>query len=152
LLRVVAAAGLPPAARRAAFRRIDQANAAAKRRPGWANDPIHTLVGMMTLDAAVTGQRDDERRAHEAVLIAGAAVLAARARTGSFPARLPLRIADPFTDGKPLLYRREGATGCVVYSVGAAGHFDGGKPGEHHWKTYDIAFRYPGPTPVPLGK
>lgn len=80
--------------------------------------------------------------------LAGADVLIQDAHTGHPPDTLPSPASDPFT-GKPLQYRREGAAGFVIYSVGADGHFDGGKPGEYQWKPYQVAFRYPGPLAAP---
>ena len=65
------------------------------------------------------------------MLRAGATVLAYRASNqGRLPDSLPGAFTDPFT-GKPLGYRKEpGAkgTGFVIYSVGADGKFDGGRP------------------------
>ncbi len=90
---------------------------------------------------------DTRTRAREAVTLAAAAVLAARARTGTFPAALPSQFTDPFTE-KPLGYHRDGAGGFIVYSAGPTGRFDGGKPSE---KTppQESLFRYP-PARLPI--
>ena len=81
---------------------------------------------------------------------AAAAVLAVRAKTGTFPATLPNASPDPYT-GRPLGYRREGAGGFVVYTTGKDGKYDGGRPGD---ASLDVnvwsGFRYPTvPVPVP---
>ncbi len=82
---------------------------------------------------------------------AAAAVLALRAKTGTFPATLPGASPDPYT-GRPLGYRREGSDGFVIYTTGKDGKYDGGRPGD---ATLDVnvwsGFRYPVvPVPVPL--
>lgn len=97
-------------------------------------------------------QSDTRLNAQEQVLMAAATALAARARMGVFPARLPRPYTDPF-NGQPLGYRREGKDGFVVYSVGPEGTFTGGKPGDE-LKTRNFreaVFRYPRPAlkPVP---
>lgn len=79
-----------------------------------------------------TIQQKARVEAQAATLRAGAAVLAYRAaNNGRLPDVLPAPSTDPFT-GRPLGYRKEpGAkgTGFVIYSVGAEGTFDGGRPG-----------------------
>lgn len=92
----------------------------------------------------------DEIQASEEVTEAAAYVLALKARTGSFPSELPHKFIDPFTHAS-LKYRREGTGGFVVYSVGPAGRFDGGKPGDVNQPANGAYFRYPAhPVPVPL--
>jgi hypothetical protein len=63
------------------------------------------------------------------VTIAGASVLAWKARHKAFPPDLKSAMAtvptDPY-DGNPLRYRRTG-NGFVVYSIGSTGKFDGGR-------------------------
>jgi hypothetical protein len=86
----------------------------------------------------------------EAVLIAGAGVLADRARRGTFPDKIPERLTtlrDPFS-GQPLKYRRED-DGFVVYSVGPEGNFTGPPPGER-FVPGQAFFRYPPLPPEPL--
>ena len=43
------------------------------------------------------------------------------------PKYLPAPALDPFSLGKPLLYRRNGS-GYVLYSIGPDGKDDGGRP------------------------
>ncbi len=149
-MRQIIPAADNPAARRAVF--------AAEARPD-TDDPIRTISD--TLNPVVSAERImgssptlgglEQQAARVAarrlVLAAGAAVLAAKAQTGAFPAALPAPFTDPFT-GKPLGYRREG-TGFVVYSAGPTGTFDGGKPGDPAFGPNTV-FRYPlVPIPVP---
>ena len=93
---------------------------------------------------------DNRTQAQEEVTLAGASLLAEKARTGAFPEVLPDGFPDPFT-GQPLGYRREGDTGFVVYSVGPDGRFHGGRPGEDEYDPNHAWFRFPGPPlkPVP---
>jgi hypothetical protein len=107
--------------------------------------PVTSLTDILILDFGKTGEQNDQTTAREQMLMAGAEALEVKGRTGAFPAHLTGHYPDPFADGKPLGYRREGANGFVVYSVGPTGKFTGGLPGEHHWTPYQIAFRYPGP-------
>ena len=67
--------------------------------------------------------------------------MAARAKAGAFPEALPTPFEDPYTS-RPLLYRREGADGFVVYSVGPDGKYDGGRPGDKAVPG-EVRFRYP---------
>ena len=136
---LVAAGDLPPLARRAAFAQIAQAQGAAG-----SDDPVSAVSGLILSVSAQLNDHDDRRLAQEEVIIAGAAVLAQKARTGTFPESLPGDFPDPFT-GKSLGYRREGDTGFVVYSVGPDGKFNGGKPGGYQAVPYQSFFRYPGP-------
>ena len=84
---------------------------------------------------------DTRTRARVAVTLAAAAVLAEKAKTGAFPSILPPQFTDPYTS-KPLNYRREGASGFVLYAVGPGGAFDGGKAGEKV-PGQESVFRYP---------
>jgi len=71
------------------------------------------------------------RRAHALArrnaVLAGADVLDYRARTGHFPDRLEQAMLqppeDPFT-GKPLMYRRKGRDGFIIFSAGPEGRKD----------------------------
>jgi hypothetical protein len=150
-MRQIIPAADNPAARRAVF-------AAAEARPD-TDDPIRTISDtfnpvvsaerIMGSSPTLGGLEQQAARvaARRLVLAAGAAVLAAKAQTGAFPAALPAPFTDPFT-GKPLGYRREG-TGFAVYSAGPAGTFDGGKPGDPAFGPNTV-FRYPlVPVPVP---
>lgn len=139
---LVLAADLPPSARRAAFaaasRRLDQEQQQD-------TNPMH-LVSLILLP--VFGRIDEnETRCQTRTILtqAAASLLAAKAQTGTFPATLSNGFTDPFTN-KPLLYRRDGADGFIVYSAGPTGTFDGGKPGEKV-PPQESVFRYP---PVPL--
>ena len=65
------------------------------------------------------------------------------------PDALPSPSVAPYTS-KPLLFRREGADGFVVYSAGPQGDYNGGKPGERVIPGQS-GFRYPVPkTPAPV--
>ena len=141
--QLVAATNQAPAVRRAAF-----AGIAAT---GSVNNPVEALGNYFLQPSLYPKQaaHEDQRVAQEEITLAAAAVLAAKARTGAFPDALPGDFPDPFTD-KPLGYRREGDGGFVIYSVGADGKFDGGKPGEYRFVPFQVFFRYPGPTPQPV--
>lgn len=69
--------------------------------------------------------------ASRAAVCTGSALLAYKAKTGSFPEHLEDALSplsrDPFS-GKALQYRHEGE-GCVVFSIGPGRRFDGGAPG-----------------------
>jgi hypothetical protein len=127
-----------------------------------ARASLHTIVSMIAhkkkkdLDYAFTAfsfldyeqvliniQRSD---AQAAVIRAGAAVLAWKARHGAFPARLKEVLrpvpTDPY-DGKPLRYRRE-RSGFAVYSSGPSGTFNGGTPDKKPTRQESV-FRYPLP-------
>ena len=84
---------------------------------------------------------------------AAAAVLAERAKTGTYPDALPGTFRDPYTN-KPLGYRREGTDGFVVYSAGPDGKGDGGRPGDSaNYAEARYRFRYPAVrVPVPKGE
>lgn len=140
------AAKLPRTARDAAFARIDTEAADLR------DDPVRILSAPISTaaqnTAAVLPMIADRSMARFAVATAGAAVLAARVKTGAFPDTLPAGLTDPYT-GKPLGYRREGTDSFVVYSVGATGNFTGGNPGDKLTAS-QVSFRYPAPPPVPL--
>ena len=109
-----------------------------------------TLSYLLLPDTQKLDLDDDDNRIHarEAVTQAAAAVLAERAKAGAYPDSLPSGFTDPYT-GHPLQYRREGANGFVVYSVGPTGRFDGGQPGQKAPGT-EALFRYPA-VPIPTG-
>lgn len=132
LRQMAGASDLPPRQRQEAFARY-----AAPPDP----PPVTDILGGLLPVFAKVGKNDTWRQAREAVLLAAAAVLAVRAKTGAYPDALPLPSPDPYTDG-PLGYRREGADGFVVYSVGPDGTFTGGKTGDETPPS-TILFRYP---------
>ena len=148
-MRQIIPAADNPAARHTVFA------AAEARVQSDTDDPIRTIsdhlnpVASLAQFAGSGGsleQQADRVQARRLVTAAGAAVLAAKARTGAFPVALPAPFADPFT-GKSLGYRPEGADGFVVYSAGPSGDYDGGKPGD--LPKAQIFFRYPA-APIPL--
>ena len=102
---------------------------------------IRALSFMLMPDALKLDEDEKRIHAREAVTLAAADVLAERAASGAYPDRLPPGFTDPFS-GQPLQYRREGAGGFVVYSVGPTGRFDGGKPGQK-MPGAESLFRYP---------
>jgi hypothetical protein len=136
----------PPVARRASLAELlISTRSPYKQHPG---DPIISSAdeGFDPTELAKNlAQKNDLLSAREQVLLAGAQVLAVKAKTGSFPAVLPGGFADPFT-GKQLIYKLSGS-GFVVYSVGPSGHFDGSSP---QGKGDDSAFTYPASLPVPV--
>lgn len=145
---MIADAGLPSAQRRIRFQQM-----AAKQEAGGKTvleNPVDSIAAMLQSVAAKSGDLDDRVKANEEVTMAAAALLAEKARTGRFPAALPGNFPDPFS-GKPLRYRKEGADGFVVYSVGVDGKFDGGKPGDR-WHPDKIVFHYPAPAPQTVPK
>lgn len=138
-----------PAARHTVFAAVEA------RVQADTDDPIRTIsdhlnpVASLVRFAGSGGsleQQADRVQARRLVAAAGAAVLAAKAQTGAFPAALPAVFTDPYTI-KPLGYRLEGAGGFVVYSAGPGGDYDGGKPGDV--PKAQIFFRYPA-APIPL--
>lgn len=151
---LIAAADQPPFARRAAFapyKDVSLDTSYSTDRTKQVN-PVQALLGALAPMWSDVNQSDTRLNAQEQVLMAAATALAARARMGVFPARLPRPYTDPF-NGQPLGYRREGKDGFVVYSVGPEGTFTGGKPGDE-LKTRNFreaVFRYPRPAlkPVP---
>ncbi len=140
------AASQPRADRQEAFIRMEMKAADLR------DDPVRILAAPISIAAQGMafnlGGSADRSTARHAVAAAGAAVLAVRAQTGAFPDTLPAGLTDPYFD-KPLGYRREGTDGFVVYSVGAAGGFTGGNPGDKLAST-EVLFRYPAPPPEPL--
>lgn len=145
---MIADAGLPSAARRIRFRELEKEWEA--RDKAMPNDPVEAMASMLQSVFVKSADLDDRRIANEEVTMAAAALLAEKARTGRFPAALPGDFPDPFS-GKPLVYRKEGSDGFVVYSVGADGKFDGGNPGDLR-KGTNVVFRYPAPAPKPVPK
>ena len=139
---IIAAADLPPLARRRAFSQEAQARDA---RPKTAL----TVIGDESLPVYDQMDQNDTRRlANEAVTLAAADVLGVWTKDGTFPPALPHALTDPFT-GHALGYRREGEDGFVVYSAGPEGTFGGGKPGDARVPG-QVVFRYPAiTTPVP---
>ena len=91
---------------------------------------------------------DNAARADVEVTLAGAAILAEKARIGSFPAVVPNTPFDPFS-GKPLGYKLKGGNGFIVYSVELAGHF-AGATASNQAASHESYFRYPTPAPKPL--
>ena len=139
---LLAAADLTPAPRRQAFAQ----DAALSEAP----PTILTFLPSILLPMFTKVENNETRRiTQEEVAIAAAALLVQRAKAGAFSATLPEPFVDPYTS-KPLLYRREGGDGFVVYSAGLDGRFDGGKPGEKA-ASGQVLFRYPVlKTPVPV--
>ena len=139
---LIADADLTPIPRRQAF-----AQEAAQ-----ADVPptVLTFLSSVLLPAFAKVEGNETRRvAQEEVALAAAAILAQRAKTGAFLETLPEPFPDPYTS-KPLLYRREGANGFVVYSAGPDGNYDGGKPGDKAASGM-VVFRYPAvKTPAPV--
>jgi hypothetical protein len=144
LLKCMSATSDGPAARRTVFAAAGglAANAANLQ-------PYYTLF-MLGGSGLVPGVdvQSDSADAGEQVVLAAAAILADKAKTGALPTVLPSGFVDPFI-GKQLGYRREGSNGFVVYSVGKDGKFSGGKTGSAV-KWPDIGFRYPATNRVPL--
>jgi hypothetical protein len=110
------------------------------------NNPVCRLSADVYSIIGSTDTQGVRRRAMEDTVMAGAALLAYRARHTSFPDRLEEAIPEPPLDpfrGQPLKYRREG-DGFVVFSVGPDGTFDGGEPGARI-DSLQVYFRYPAP-------
>ena len=150
--QLVNAADLSRSARHAAFAAIQNVSDQPSTNPINELNPIMEMSELVLFMYKSDGKMEDwDNRIHaqEEVTLAGAALLAAKARTGAFPDALSGAFTDPFT-GKPLNYRREGDSGFVVYSVGTEGKFDGGKPGQYEFHPSQAFFRYPGPTPRPV--
>jgi len=135
---LVVASNQPPLARRAVYASVDE----QVKHDGDASASItHILTDILMPVLDKIDQNDTRIHAREAVTLAAASILAEKAKTGSYPGKLPQDFMDPFTN-RPLLYRREGNGGFVVYSAGPTGHFDGGKPGQKAPATESL-FRYP---------
>ena len=144
MLPLIAAGDLPPLPRRQVFSR------AAATMTSHPKTALTLLADILLPVFDTVDEKDTQRQAWEAVILASAAVMAARAKDGVFPDALPGTFPDPFTD-KSLGYRREGTGGVVIYSAGSDGTFSGGKPGD---KTPpgQVLFRFPGSqTPATAG-
>ena len=132
---LLAAADLTPAARRLAFEQDAAASSAAP--PG-----LLSVLPNIVLPVFTQVEGNETRRVtQEEVTLAGAAILAVRAKAGAFPEALPAPFEDPYTS-RPLRYRQEDADGFVVYSVGREGKYGGGKPGDKA-APGEVRFRYP---------
>lgn len=139
---LMAASNLPAAEHKAAYAAADrQLNQEMQD----TSNPIHLVANILMPTITKLADNDTRTRAREAVTLAASAVLAAKAKTGTYPDTLPPGLTDPFTN-KLLGYRREGADGFIVYSAGPTATFHGGKPGEKV-PPQESLFRYP---PVPL--
>ena len=138
MMPLVTASNQPPSVRRTVY-----ASKEAQAERDSSRPDVLTLLFADDLIPVFTkiDQNDTRTQARVAVTLAAAAVLAAKAKTGAFPAALPPSFLDPFT-GRPLGYNREGANGFVVYSAGPTGEFDGGKPSEKA-PGQESVFRYP---------
>jgi hypothetical protein len=117
-----------------------------------ASNPMQRMGNMILPTLAQVATKEVAAHAQKEAVIAGAALLAYKARRGAFPDRLeqafPQPPPDPFS-GRPLKFRREGS-GFVVYSIGPDGNFDG-KP-EAKRNPEHAYFRYPAtPQPPPRG-
>ena len=122
----VVASDQPPAARRAAFALMEEQVTQDASSSGGA---VHAFSDILLPAFGKIDQHDTRMQAREMVTLAAADLLAERANAGAYPDRLPTGFTDPFS-GQPLQYRREGAGGFVVYSVGPTGRFGGGRPGQ----------------------
>jgi hypothetical protein len=140
---MIADAGLPSAQRRIRFQEIAKEWDAEDR--ATPNNPVTAMAATLQSVFVKSADLDDKQIANEEVTMAAAAILAEKARTGQFPAALPGDFPDPFS-GKPLVYRKEGADGFVVYSVGADGKFDGRKSNDPFHPNPPM-FQYPAPAP-----
>jgi hypothetical protein len=137
--RVMVALERPYSERQAALQQIDRTVDFPSR------NPVRLLIAYSGLLYSGADRKWAQSRAQEAVLIAGAAVLAFRSRQGRFPETLeqalPESPLDPF-NGQPLRYRHTG-DGFRVDSVGkenrqSTAPTEAGEP---------IAFIYPAPLP-----
>jgi len=139
---LIKASGLPLAERKAAYAAADRE---LNQESQDTSNPAHLITIILMPTITKLAENNTRTRARVVVTLAAAAVLAQKAKTGAFPNSLTPGLTDPFTS-KPLLYRREAASGFVVYSAGPTGTFDGGKAGEKA-PAQESAFRYPA---VPL--
>ena len=105
------------------------------------SDPVKLISNILAPVTARVHTNGERVHTQEDVLIASATALAAKARSGDFPASQTLTTLDAFSD-KPLVFRREGSTGFVLYSLGPDANFDGGQPGDPRQPTQSY-FRYP---------
>ncbi|HET6386639.1 MAG TPA: hypothetical protein VFJ58_24880 [Armatimonadota bacterium] len=137
---------LPESQQRAAYERVIAKATHSSDGNAYLFNPENLFAAIMIPALGQAADKEYYAHARERVIMAGAAVLAYRARHGSYPNRLdqaaPNLPLDPFTQ-KPLLYRRE-PHGFVVYSAGPAGHFNGGEPGMKR-SAKEAYFRYPAP-------
>ena len=129
----------PPAVRNGVFNQPQAAVADT------VNDPVQFISNVLLPITAKVHTNGERVRTQEDVLISAAAALSARAGSGALPDSQPLTTLNAFS-GKPLLYRREGDSGFVIYSLGPDGDFDGGQPGDKRQPT-QAYFRYPAPAP-----
>lgn len=106
-----------------------------------ARDPVKLISNILAPVTARVPVNGERVHTQEEVLMASATALAAKARSGDLPASQTLTILDAFSD-KPLLFRREGSDGFVLYSLGPDSSFDGGRPGDPRQPTQSY-FRYP---------
>jgi len=141
--RMVSALNAPAKERRAINASLLDASAPS------AAGGARTISFILMPDPQKLNEDDIRLKARLVITLAAAAVLAQKAKTGAFPNSLTPGLTDPFTS-KPLLYRREAASGFVVYSAGPTGTFDGGKAGEKT-PAQESVFRYPAvPLPAEL--
>lgn len=151
--QLIPAADLPSAQREAVFGQAESRSSSS----GYSlierlSDLLNPVVGADAVfgSASIVSRLSlqvSQIAARREVAAAGAAVLAAKARTGTFPSALPPQFTDPF-NSKPLGYRLESTNGFVVYSAGPSSTFDGGRPGDPSGT--NILFRYPlAPVPLP---
>ena len=134
---VVRAPDLPDGAAEAAV------EAPARRvPPPPTDDLVHEVARHMSpLPYVLVNVRPARAAASHSITRAAAAVLAARAKTGAYPATLPGRFPDPYDPARQIGYRREGAGGFVVYSVGPGGKYDGAEPVDPR-ALYQAGFRF----------
>jgi hypothetical protein len=127
----------------AGARAMDRITQAIDTDTSLANRANLMLLGYYERSAEAVGRLVAERRLN----VTGLRLLAERARTGAFPARLPQprdgAWRDPFAPG-PLGYRRLDGGFCL-YSVDSDRHDDGGLAAYERVKSgpYDLVFRYP---------
>nr|MDQ2730788.1 hypothetical protein [Armatimonadota bacterium] len=129
---VAAGVGFPPATRRAFFTALQQrvVTASETNFPDPVTDGTDSMLDLYDM----MERRENSLEAGRQVTLATAALMEYRAQNGRFPDQLDERFTDPYT-GKPLLYRREGTDGFVVYAA---------VPEE-----FSAAFRLPGrPNPI----
>ena len=144
---VVRAPDLPDGAVEAAAEAL-----ARRERPPPTDNLVHEVARAMSpLPYVLMNVRPARVAASHSITRAAAAVLAARAKTGAYPAALPGRFPDPYDPARQLGYRREGVGGFVVYCVGPDGKYDGAEPVDPRaFYETGFRFRYPAaPVPVP---
>lgn len=134
---VIRAPDLPDGAAEAAVEAL-----ARRVPPPPTDDLVHEVARHMSpLPYVLANVRPARVAASHSITRAAAAVLAARAKTGVYPAALPGRFPDPYAPARQLGYRREGAGGFVVYSVGPGGKYDGAEPVDPR-DFYEAGFRF----------